>query len=265
MKNLLLMVFVLNTLMACSTNTNYKDLMSQKESSSNETVSDYAFLFEKSLNYHNTQCVAAFSKEEMLYIVAKESNLYQLTVYNPQTGLFVTAAATFNNFISCKEVVLEGIRVQYVAWLHAIVSPDFKRIFDNFKNNPKELKNTISSGPSYFRSDGKWKGEKSTINFPDTKFRDMNTIEDMEYIVRQLNVRHATNLINARMRVLKRYKKRDDVAKEKNRQEKIHESKIHNLAQKQWDNRLSQKLSIGDKVCSYKNFFGYLEKKIIVK
>lgn len=247
---MIVILTVCSLFIGCSTNMHYKNLNSSNPKSDSERLK-YTFLFEKA--FYDKGCLAAFHKEGLLYLITKESSSFSVSVYNPKINIFATAAIRTSGYVTCKTVDFVNNRLLYVARLHFFVSPEYRQLFDNYKDHPEALKNAITSGPSYFGLGGQYNGQKSTLNLPNNNFKDIYSLFDLESQLRDFNKHKAKQLISARQseveRITSKYKAIQEASQEKQRR-----------AKEQWTNRMSQKLKVGDKVCSYTNLFGYLEK-----
>jgi len=236
LKNLILLLFC-TIILSCQT-TKSKPVDPQK----------YGFLWEKKIG---TGCMAAYHSESLLYLVSRErlGDVVQVTVYDPRTSIFVTVPLYYQDNAPCKNVNFTSEKMMGSGHLNFIESPEFRAIFDGYKEYPEKLKNAINAGPVYFRYDGKWNSKRSALNLDRAITSEIKDLDDVVSYLMQLSAENAGYMINARTSSI--------AANE----EKIQNDRMQaKQARDRWENRMSTTLSIGDKVCTYDtNLFGYVE------
>lgn len=209
----------------------------------------YVFLWEKDLR---GGCVAAFHSESLLYLVTREKhsgNLVYVSVYDPRTSIFATVPLYYRGNENCRNVDFSNLPTQSIAHLNFIESPEFRAIFDGFGENPDALKNAIDAGPVYFRYNGQWNGKRSALNLDRMNIDNVKSVGDVSSYLKRLSNERATSMISTRTSFI--------TTKEAEAQERKIRTK---QARDGWDNRMSQQLGVGDKVCTFdSNLFGFVE------
>lgn len=214
---------------------------------------NYALLFSKGQKTRNFDdgCVTAYQRDGLLYLVTHSKFPgAKVSVYDSRFGIFAEVPfGTLDKNIDCETIDLNTVKLSQVAGLNYISSQKFKRLFDNASQDPAALKNAITAGPVYFRTDGNYDGERSAFNILQPKILNIKSLDDVAHYLQNINADRAEQIIGPRARDLARVDNERD--KQVQRQQE---------GQRLWNERLSATLHVGDKVCTYKNnWFGYVE------
>lgn len=189
------------------------------------------------------------------------------TIYNPHIGLFITPVISTSLVSKPTCLTAEFTEMKLFDWqqieLFAITSPEFKRIFDSFQEDPETLKETIDAGPPYFRQDGKWKGEDTTVNllhyisgarnFKEAAAR-LSGVDPAE--IQRVLARRVDSIRAVREESKRRVQEFEEASKRRRQEDQLKRQ----LAQQEWENRLQRHIAVGDAVCTYdSNLFGNIE------
>lgn len=210
----------------------------------------YRFLFDIP-RLSNGGCVAAYEGDSLLYIVSK--NVYYkdtyVSIYDPKTSVFADVVLYYKGDTACRDIRFSSLAAQPSAQLNFIESPDFRNIFDRYREDPDRLRNAINAGPPYFRGDEKWQGQRSALNLDGHIVSGIKTTDDVARYLKNLEPKRAASMIQARLKFINAIS-----AREEQKRQQIQR------AQEAWNNRLTSKYTAGDKVCTYDtNLFGYVE------
>lgn len=240
-------------LIACATQR--KDVATHKDTKKSD------FLFEKSLG-QDKECIAAFQSGDLLYLISRTrvggSGKYTLyahhvSVYDPRTGLMATVAIQSYGDVNCSNIPFQQTRTDTFAKVYFVASPDFRSIFDQFRDNPGALENAIDAGPPYYRRTYKWSGQITFISLDNHVVRETRSVNDLVNYLTAFSVGHAKLVIEKRLDDIRVHEEKTRKQIEKYRQKQ-------DTALARWTTRLKNTYKIGDKVCTYDtNLFGYFE------
>lgn len=207
----------------------------------------YIFLWEKNFG---DRCIAAFHSESLLYFFVSSSKWREdypnVVVYDPRTSFLASFSTSNKDIKECRNVNLVYLRpMHYVADLYFIDSPEFRAIIDSFTKNPEALKNAISEPPPLFK---RWNEGGVAINIDFQNISNAKSIDDVSLYLKHLSAERAMDMITKRKSFLAKKKAEWEERKLRTKQ-----------AQDRWTNRMSKKLSVGDKVCTWNNMFGFVE------
>jgi hypothetical protein len=224
----------------------------------------YQLLFNKSAT---EQCVAAFEKENVLYIVSGWSGgrgvggSYKVTIYNPASTLFITLhilPPRHGTSQSCTAIDFERdvLPTQYRTSISPffVGSADVRRLFDRYREDPSVLQEAVNAGLPYFTFN-RCKQDDCAVNFR-RDIRASNLREAAERL-RAIDPTEARRTINVNIGLQEDTEAQArQKAEEINRQLRLQDQ----LRRKAWDERLQQTVSAGDAVCTYDtNIFGNIE------
>lgn len=227
--------------------------------------SKYRFLFDIP-RLSGGGCVAAYEGDSLLYIVSKNVHhkltLTYVSIYDPKTGVFADVNLYYKGDAACRDIPFSSLAVlQPDAQLNFIESPEFRNIFDGYREDPERLRNAINAGPPYFRYDGKWQGQRSALNLVGYKVSEIKTIDDVARYLNNLEPKRAASMIQDRLSFINAALARVELMQqEAQRREEAWRQQVQRR-QEAWNNRLMSKYTAGDMVCTYDtNLFGYVEE-----
>lgn len=210
------------------------------------------------IGYHKlgekrTECTSVYEKGGVLYIVQKDtrtrSHEGELSIYDPRTGAFVRAttlrkAATKGCPVTPDFSDMLGYKGGY--YLNYISNDDFRKLFDHASDNPKALLDAIDSRGPYFRSNGKWKGERTATNL--NLSIEGRSVEELAHNLRHIDRTRLASKVASRLDQLRRAERKRE-AKERRRR---HAAQRYAEAKRGAYHK-------GDSVCTYDNIMGFVE------
>ena len=218
-----------------------------------QATQQFELLFSKqTITGYGTGCISVYHNQTdgLLYLVSKDrvTGSY-VSVYDKRTGIFAKVYLTPSTTGDCDTIDLNRVKPSSYADLNYIEPATFRKLFDVAATNPGLLKEAINSGPPYFRYDGKYQGERSAVNVTSTKITQIKQLPDVAVYLKGLSLEAASQMVGHRVDQIKMAEQQINQLK----QDRM-------LAKANWDARLSVKLGVGDKICTYKNnWFGYVD------
>jgi hypothetical protein len=208
----------------------------------------YEFLWEKNIS---SGCIAAFHRDSHLYLINRGlGNVIFVSVYDPRSGLLATTRLNRRYAANtCREINFAEPPLDQPVALYIFESASFQDFFTKAKTEPQALLSAISAGPPYFTQDGKWNNEITTVDLGNGIRLESPYVYGLSGELKQF-----TRLLADKMYVRRKGEiARNEVVAKK-------QSMEFQEARDRWSNRLSQKIAVGDKVCTFeKNLFGYVE------